>query len=250
MAAKQKFAGHDAEQHPKVHNWIRENLNLVDVRKFGQSNTKTDIMGDNIRFSCKYVSGTNTQVHLTTFNRFVELFCPPAEIASMLQQWLGSHNEYLFESWSRNYVNLSGEERRRHRIHSDKFENWQDLLAWFNDQKNNNNLMETLIASLDGEPPIEKMLWINKEKGYIKLIDVNKLLDYCKQDCEWINSPVPRGSTTTLWLYDRRRDTRIIHLQMKGSGNKNSDYHGMMFHIHETWPEDLVLNEESNFWLQ
>lgn len=250
MAAHEKQEGHWAEGHDSLHDWIRQRLNMTDVQSIGHTGTKTDIIADGTRFSCKYVSGTNTQVHLTTFRRFKELFQPPAEVSDMLERWLGSHDEDLFESWRQDHPDLSREELRRHRIHSDKFREWNNLLDWFNDNTQNGNLLETLIASLNGEPPVEKMLWINKKKGYIKLIDVNKLLSYCKEHCEWVNSPDPRGAGTTLWLYDRRKNTRIIHLQMKGSGNKMGDYHGMMFHMHETWPQDTVLNEETDFWLR
>lgn len=250
MAAKEKQEGHWAEGHSDLHDWMSRKLGYKDVRTLGHTGTKTDIIADSTRFSCKYPSGTNTQIHLTTLRRFSELFRPPADVAVMLERWLGNHDEQLFEEWSRDYPNLSREELRRHRIHSDKFADWNKLLEWFNDQTKNGNLIETLITSLNGEPPVEKMLWINKKKGYLKLIDVNKLLSYCKNNCEWVNSPDPRGAGTTLWLYDRNKGTRIIHLQMKGSGNKMGDYHGMMFHIHETWPEDMVLDEETDFWLR
>ena len=252
MSATEKFAGHWAEGHDSLHEWLCNKYQHTEIVTKGLSNTKTDMIGINAdgtetRYSCKYVSSVNTHLHLTTYNKFTSLFPAEADIHFALQQWLGSHTGDLFETWKQQLdVKLSPNELRRQRIHSDNLHNWSQVLNWLNQL----DLNRTLFQSLNNEAPVTRMVWINKIDGKIKVIDVNKLVEYMNINCEWQNSGSKQGEHTTLWYMDKLSQKRIMHLQMKGSGNVYGDYHGMMFHVYCNWPEEVVIHEEPNFWLR
>lgn len=252
MSATEKFAGHWAEGHNSLHEWLCNKYQHTEIVTKGLSNTKTDMIGINAdgtetRYSCKYVSGANTHLHLTTYNKFTSLFPAEADIHLSLQQWLGSHADNLFESWKQQMdVKWRPEELRKQRIYSDRLSNWSQVLSWFNQI----DLNRTLFQSLNNEAPVTRMLWINKKTGHITVIDVNKLVEYMNTNCEWQNSGSKRGEHTTLWYIDKQTQKRIMHLQMKGSGEKTGDYHGMMFHVFCNWPQGVVMHEESGFWLR
>jgi len=257
MGAKEKYEGHAAEQSQKLHDWLKVRFNLNDVKSDGSNRTKVDLIGQTSKstlfYSCKNVSGCNTQIHLTSLEALQKALDMPSNIYETFRRWFGSHNEILFETWkSELSVQLSNTEQRRHRIHSNNLTNWNSVLDWLNQNTSNKKLIKLLIQNLNPNEHLKNvnyMIWIHKLQHTIKIIDVEKLIDYISVNCIWMNSVVERGKYTTLWLVDTNTGQRIMHLQMKGSGNKLGDYHGAMFHIHDNWPPGVLIEEESNFYI-
>ncbi len=256
MGAKEKYEGHAAEQSSKLHDLLINKFNLSKVVPDGSSRTKIDLVGishdSTLFYSCKNVSGCNTQIHLTSVEALQKALDMPSSIYETFRRWFGSHNEILFESWKLEFPNLTPTELRRKRIHSNNLENWPSVINWLNDNTKNKKLIKLLIQNLnpkDETNNVNYMVWINKKDHTLKIIDVERLVDYISINCVWMNSTVERGKYTTLWLVDTNTNQRIMHLQMKGSGNKFGDYHGAMFHIHDNWPNGVLIDQESNFYI-
>lgn len=254
MGAKEKFEGHAAEQSQKLHDWLKVKFNLNKVDSDGSTKTKVDLIGEapesTIFYSCKNVSGHNTQIHLTTLESLQKTLDMPTSVYETLRRWLGSHDDNLFDVWkSEVESSLSATELRRRRIHNNNLKNWDDVLAWLNENTQNKKLIRLLMQNLnpnDTTKDVNYMIWLHKRQKTIKLIDVEKLVEYICSNAIWVNSTAERGKHTTVWLIDKNTGKKFMHLQMKGSGSKTRDYHGAMFHIHEYWP-DGVLIEESNW---
>ena len=248
MAAQQKAEGHFAEHHLDLHNYLKDKFNLDRVDVHGSTQTKTDVIGfrgeQTVRFSVKFGSIKNTQVWLPTLNSLCEAVPAFSTVRDQLNQWLGTYDSALFESWQAT-KSLTAAEVRRQRVGSDKIDNWDQVLEVFNQETQNCNILRPMLQAKGTEDPVQYLVWINKKKGGIEVVDMPKLIEHIVANSVWSNSQTKRGEHYNLWCNDKTTDKRIFHLQMKGSGI--GDYHCPMFHIHNNWPKELVVFEDPNF---
>ena len=250
MPAKEKHEGHWAEKHDKVLSWLKLELNLTDAEPMGQSNTKTDILGRHgpheVRFSLKYPSGRNCQVWLPTLKSLVEQVPYLKPVYTHLMKWLGTNDNHLFEEWVRlEKLSVNANEKRRQRLGSDKVLGFHQVLNCFDLATRDGSLLRPMLRARGDEPPVDHIVWLNKGKPGIEVVDADKFQQWIQKHGTWCNSPDRKGQHYNIWCMVEGR--KIFHLQMKGSGLNN--YHAPMFHIHNNWPKSMVIASDPTFKL-
>ena len=248
MPALQKKQGHDMEKNRQVHSWLTQNFQLTDCETLGQSNTKTDILGRHgphqVRFSLKYPSGKNCQVWLPTLKSLVEQVPHLKPVYTHLYKWLGTNDNHLFEEWVRlEKLDINADEKRRQRLGSDKILSFNTVLFCMDQATKDGSLLRPMLRARGDEDPVNFIVWINKTKPGIEVIDAEAFQQWIQKHGVWKNSADRKGQNYNIWCMVEGR--KIFHLQMKGSGY--SDYHAPMFHIHNNWPKSLVIKSDSTF---
>jgi len=249
MPAIEKQQGHDAEHHNLLHNWIKEFTGATDVTVEGSTQTKTDIItNNNIRFSHKFPTPRNTQVHLPTLASFHAKFNLPKEVYDPLEMFLGTFDLEKLASWEEKLgITLNANERRKRRVHSNHIPNFQNVLDYFTKITKDKSLLNYLLRQLRDEDPVDYLIWTSKKKGWSNLVDLDSYIDWLSEVSVWEASK----SGTTIFVKDPtwegKRARRLLYMQMKGSGK--SDYHAPMFHLYCNWPDKFILESKTNFWL-
>lgn len=217
---KAKKEGHDFED--VISDMLTERFGL----KFhveGASNTKIDVKDEQelVRLSVKNPSGKNTQIGLYTQQSFINaLEIQDQDIINFIGMFFGG-NEYS------NFP--------RHRMTRSNID--PNLNQKFTDFLNNNNAKILDLLATHGHNQVgdvNYMIWATKKNdpNSILLIDLSEFKKYLLQG-SWIQNE------TTFEF--RVNDTKLFHLQMKGSGPKyTSGYHSLMFHVHSNFDTKYV----------
>lgn len=195
----------------------------IDFTVEGASNTKVDIT-DNlgcVRFSVKNPSGKNTQIGLYTQQSFIHaLDIKDQDIIDFIEMFFGG------EKYS-NYP--------RHRLTRSNIDS--TLNQKFTDFLNNNKSKILDLLATHGHNQVNNvnyMLWATKKNDptSVLLIDLNEFKKDLLQG-EWIQNE------TTFEF--RVNNTKLFHLQMKGSGPKYTNgYHSLMFHVYKNFDDKYV----------
>lgn len=250
MPAIHKKEGHDAEEHELLHDWIKNFTGATDVDVEGSTQTKTDIITNTgVRFSHKYPSPRNTQVHLPTLASFHAKFNLPKDVYKNLEMFLGTFDTEVFNSWVKELnCKPSANEIRKQRIHSNHLPTFQVVLDYFNKITKDKSLLKYLLQQLREEDPVEYLIWTSKTKGWSQMIKLDDYIDWLAEVSVWEASK----NGTTIFVKDPtwegKRTRRLLYMQMKGSGK--GDYHAPMFHLYCNWPERFIIQEKKEFWLK
>src|SRR6056300_571874 len=134
MPAIHKKEGHDAEEHPLLHEWIKSFTGAADVDVEGSTQTKTDIITNTgVRFSHKYPTPRNTQCMLPTLASFHAHFNLPDDVYENLEMFLGTFDIEKVMAWQDKLgVKLSATELRKRRVHINHLPDFQCVLDYFN----------------------------------------------------------------------------------------------------------------------
>ncbi|NDB82916.1 MAG: hypothetical protein EB127_09285 [Alphaproteobacteria bacterium] len=249
MSKKEYDEGKRMEDNSVLHAYLQQIFNFDKVSAHGHNRTKGDILGHKdgktIKLTLKLGSQRNTQVHLPTLNSFAQDIGMPDDVHNTMHKWLGTVSFTEFESWLVEH-NASSKERKYKRLLAPSLKDWNKVISWFN--QNSEKIAKLLISSIDGEDPATYLIWINKKKGTIQILDIEKLIHYISTKCNWETGPGGGGSTIRCVT---EHGKPIFHLQMKGSGGTNGEYnHNPQFHIHINWPESVVIhNNYSSIFL-
>lgn len=238
MPSKEYYEGRELESNEILHKYLVEVLQFDQIDSDGSSKTKGDIIAtkdkDIIPMSLKNVSGKNTQVHLTSLNKLASVLEMPTKIKDHLELWLGTNDEDLFGLQSKN-IKLSKYEKSHNRICSHNIDGWKDVEEWFN--LNSKTILNLLIGSLNNERPSKYLLWNNKNNNVLKIVEIEKLIDYISEECKWITMP-----SGTVLRCITPQNKPILWMQMKGNRESGGYNHAPQFHIVENWPEKLVMH--------
>jgi len=249
MPAIHKQQGHDAEEHPLLHEWIKQFTGATQVAVEGSTQTKTDIVTDTgVRFSHKYPTPRNTQCMLPTLASFHAHFNLPNDVYENLEMFLGTFDAQKVLEWQKKLgVKLSATELKKRRIHSNHLPDFKCVLDYFNKITADKSLLKYLLQQLREEAPVQYLIWTSKKQGWSHLIDLDAYIDWLSKNSVWEASK----NHTTIFVKDTnwqgKRDRRLLYMQMKGSGK--GDYHAPMFHLYCNWPEQFILEQKTNFWL-
>lgn len=255
MPSQQYHDGRSMEENPVLHALLIETLKLdrIDTLGGGHTGTKGDTFGtvgdQRFPISVKYTGTQNTQVHLTTLEKFRNELSMPQDIFDRMEKFFGIIDTQRFLSW---FTTAPTEfEMHNKRMVSGHIDNWPTVLDWMNTKRR--EIAELCIKSIDGENPVRYLTWINKKNNKVTILDVETLIDFIATECTWEDGP--RGGTTIRCVYTVTNDKGkvkkkpIFSCQMKGSGGKNGEKdHCPQFHIHTNWPKPAVLH--SNLVLQ
>ncbi len=215
--------GHDFEE--ALADYLQENFNIP-FEVLGGNLTKIDIQSKNgkLRCSVKNPKNKNTQVALISQKSFIKSFgITDQKLIHFMACFFGSDHASAFP---------------RHRMSKSDIPN--NLNAKFTVLLNENKmkLFETLISRGNyKDRGVNYLLWANKKNSVedVIVIDIKKFKEEFKKG-NWI-----QNETTFDYIID---GTKILHLQMKGSGKKyTSGYHSLMFHLHSekfTKKENLI----------
>ena len=245
MGSEEYYAGRLMESNPFLHRKLVSILGYDDIFVDGSTGTKTDIIAVKNEVvhhnSIKNASGKNTQVHLTTLSKIAEVLSMPESIKNTLNMWLGTPDSNLFATWIEN-KNISSYEKNHNRLCSGNLENWQEVEDWFNKISSNQTLPKLLIQGLNVENPIKYLIWVNKKTKSFQVVDVNKLIEWIANDCNWITMP---DQTVLRCVTPDYKP--ILWLQMKGNKDKKKGgyNHAPQFHIVEHWPKEFIVHEGS-----
>lgn len=242
MGSLSYHEGRNMEKNISLHEYLNNIFGFSFMDSDGSSKTKTDIYGikDDVKtfFSVKNPKGKNTQVHLTSLNKFCSDTNTPLEVQNKLEVWLGTNDNDLFNSWSQN-LQLTNYEKNHNRLLSSNISNWTIVENWFNTINRSGVLPKLLIESLKNGEKSKYIVWVNKKTNIVKLIEVEKLINFIIKDCEWITMP---RKTVLKCLTPQGKP--ILSLQMKGNREEHGGYnHSPQFHIIENWPTDFVIKE-------
>lgn len=241
MASEEYWEGRLMESNNNLHDYLKTVLGFDQIEVDGGTGTKGDtfgIQGNNrMAISIKNASGVNTQVHLTTLNKFAQDLDMPQDIQDLLDRWLGTKEDKKFQIWQQG-LNLSRDELVHNRIKSQNISGWGKVENWMNEKNKDLSLPRLLIQSLNQENPAKFLIWINKKKGGLQIVDVNKLVAWIAEDCQWKTMP----SGTVLRCVTPRAEP-ILWLQMKGNRESYGYNHCPQFHIVSNWPKDLIIHE-------
>lgn len=239
MPSKEYYEGREMETNVNLHKYLIEKLNFDYVESDGSSSTKTDVLGikdgKQIPLSVKYVSGKNTQVHLTTLNKLSNDLNMPQDIKSLLDLWLGSKDGDWIENVPKQ-IKLTDYEIKHQRLKSSNIESWSKVEDWFNEMNKKDELLELLIQSLKKDASSKYLVWINKKTNNIEILYISKLIEYIKTKCKWITMP----SGTVLRCINPEGKP-ILWLQMKGNKEDYGYNHSPQFHIASNWPKELLI---------
>lgn len=246
MPSLEYYEGRDLESNILLHQKLIEIFEFDNISIDGSTKTKGDTFGlkdgTKTAISIKNASGSNTQVHLTTLKSFSNELKIPDSIKNMLDQWLGTNNDQLFKKWSEG-ITLSTYELDHNRLKSLRFSEWSKVVTWFNEKNKELVLPKYLIQ---GTSEAKYLVWVNKKKHTLQVIDVNKLVEWIGGHCTWISMP----SGTVLRCITPNKKP-ILWLQMKGNRENNGGYnHAPQFHIVDNWPKEFIIYENSNIQFQ
>lgn len=236
MSADDRQMGLDLEKNHIIHDIIRQITECDSVIVEGNSRVKSDITTNNgIRFSLKYTSGKSTQVYLTTLKAFNEKVNMPSNIYNSFDMFFGSSEKDKINMWMQK-LPLGSEEIRRSRVHTNNIDNINDMLSWLDD--NVDKICKFAFKSVDEmDKCVKYLIWASKKTGKVIISDVDKLIDIIKKRFKWY------CSDTVFHCINTITGEKILHLQMKGSGN---NYHCPQFHIHNNFPVESVVYESTN----
>lgn len=244
MPKKEYDEGRNMEHNEVLHEYLRNLFEFSEIRVEGNNRTKGDIVGEsndgNIKMTLKLGSQKNTQVHLPTLKSFANDSKMPDNVYDKLYKFFGTPDINIFQSWISD-ANASPKEKKYKRLLAPSIPDWEEVLIWFNNNKN--LISKILISRIDNECPAKYLIWINKKKGGIQIIDVEKLINYIDNECTWVTGV--RGGGSTLRCINKE-DKPIFHCQMKGTGGIGDEYnHNPQFHIHTYWPDSVVIHKNN-----
>jgi hypothetical protein len=206
---KSKKEGH------KFENFLAKKLGYyVD----GRSSTKVDIYKDNTFISVKNPTNKNTQISLTTQDKFIKAFKLNENLSNFIKDFFGGNHLENYNRHRKTYSQLD-----------------KQISSEFLDFLNNNPLqifeyVFTKGFEMNGSVNYLCMTSVKNDIDSVFYIDLNKFYSKFKNG-KW------SFNETTINFYIQ--DKKILHLQMKGSGKKYSNgYHGLQFHIHNNFSEE------------
>jgi len=198
----------------------------------GRPDTKVDVYDNEtgVAYSVKNVSKNHTQVALLSSRRFIEYFClQGTDCETFVRMFFGIPNNLGMSLVHLQHpdIALSDAERRQNRVYASNIP--QHIKDAFLDFMNANKMsvFDVIVRrGLNEGYPVTQMIWRNKKSKDIKFIPISDL-DKLVQTGSW-------SLNKTTLEFRTHDNTKLFHLQMKGSGKKyNSGYHGMMFHIYQ-----------------
>jgi len=239
MSSEHYHAGRGMEENTDLHAILKEQLEFDSIDVDGSTLTKGDVFGikgdTKTPISVKFASPKNTQVHLTTLNKFAELLKMPAENRAVFEKFLGVKNTEIFKSWT-GYT-LDAYEKSHQRIKGNKIAGWEETVAWVNSVKP--QLTKMLIQSIGDEDNVKYLVWIQKKTRVLQIVDVDQLVPWIIEKCVW--AITPKGTVLKCATPDGRP---ILTLQMKGNRLAEGGYnHDPQFQIYPYWPEEFVLHK-------
>lgn len=246
MASEQYWEGRLLESNITLHNELITALKFDKVEVDGGSDTKGDIIGitgnDRVHVSVKYASGGNTQVHLPTLNSLAKSLNMPTLIKDKLDMFLGTTDLAQFQTWSQG-IAVTAEEVKYKRLLSKHIADWHLVEQWFNDNKR--TIAVLLLQSLDNKDLAPWLVWANKKKGGLQVVDVNMLVDWIVKECTWVT--MPKGTVMRCALPSLKEGKigkPIFFMQMKNSGGTHGEYnHSPQFHLNKNWPKEFIVHE-------
>lgn len=244
MPSNQYYEGRNFEQNTTLFEALQKFFKFNTITSNGSTTTKSDIIGHynnkSVHISLKYASGANTQVHLPTLQSLAVQLELPESVYNKLDKFLGTNDQTQWQKWRKDFKpNLT--ETRYQRLLSSSINDWNEVITWFN--LNKRTVSKLLLQRLDSKNAVEYLIWAVKNKGSFQVIDVNKLIDYIDENCDWVT--MPKGTV----IRCQRRDNKkpIFFMQMKNSGGPPGGYnHTPQFHLCSNWPKDLVVYEKTN----
>jgi len=247
MPSNEYWEGRNLEKSQVLKDLAAEIFKLDKVESDGSTGTKGDLVGflaeKKINISVKYASGGNTQVHLPTLKSLASQLDMPKNVYDKLDRFFGTNDRAQWKSWCQG-LTLDLEENKYQRIKSKNIENWIEVETWFNNNKR--KIAVLLLQSLNNESPAPWLIWANKKKGGCQAIDVNKFIDWMVDNCQWIT--MPKG---TVLRFARPDGKPIFFVQMKNSGGPPDGYnHCPQFHLHNNWPKEFIIYENTKIQFQ
>jgi hypothetical protein len=230
---KGKLGGHAFERQ------LARFLGLPSESVLGHGRTKTDLKGHpkHRNINVKNPSGKNTQVFLTPTSRFLEELEPDAPTRAFIGLFFGTSDTEAFESRLKQHrITPSAldpdQELRRKRVLARNIPPGQieSAVQWFN--THHRVLFEVLFKRgyPDWQDEADTLAWAWK-KNDCESVRFYPLKDLYQKFRLGIWKMSESGST--LRLEHPKKGDPFLHLQMKGSGDKNSEgYHAMMFHMY------------------
>lgn len=201
----------------------------------GGTKTKVDIaLGAGFGISVKNPKNLNTQALLTPPSAFSRGMTPPEEVLVFMDLFFGSPSPQQFmivcEANRPHSTSLSTEDRRRQRVSSGSIppKLLVRSLRWFDDVsvKLFDLIFTTGYSNFVGKANYLAWAW---EKDNVESVKVYSMAMIRRNfhAAKWVVA----SSGTVLHLIHPVFG-KLMHLQMKGSGKKNSwEYHSMMFHV-------------------
>jgi hypothetical protein len=240
MPSKEYYEGRDMEKNKFLHEHLINFFKFDKIDSDGSTQTKTDVIGikngQKICLSVKNASGKNTQVHLTTLKKLTSDLNIPNNIVSKLILWFGTNDMNEFELLSSG-KKLSKYEMGHSRLSSNNIRDWDKVPEWFN--ANNRKITSLLIQSLNNGEKSKFLVWNNKVKKSLQIIDIPKLIDFIEKECIWITMP-----SGTILRCVTPNNKAILWLQMKGNHTDEGYNRCPQFHLVENWPEEIVLSKQ------
>lgn len=184
----------------------------------GKSSTKVDIYKDNIYISVKNPTHKNTQISLTTQDKFIRAFNLNKKLSNFVKDFFGGNHQVNYDRHRKTYSQLD-----------------KELSSTFLNFLNNNHykIFEYIFTKgfeMNAEVTHLCISSIKNDINSVFYIDLNKFYTKFKTG-KWL------FNETTINFYIK--DKKFLHLQMKGSGKKYSNgYHGLQFHIHNNFSEE------------
>ena len=199
---------------------VAEYLGKIKNQSFevrGQSYTKVDVISEDekIRVSVKNPRGKNTQCALLSQASFIQCMdIRDEDLQLFISQFFGNN---LWKKYNRHRLTTS---------HIDPKLN-KKFLNFLNSNKHRlYSLLLTQGTNLNVRENVNYMLWTTKKNS----VDHLFALDFVKFKPHYMKGSWIQNETTFEY---RVGDTKLLHLQMKGSGKRySSGYHSLMFHIH------------------
>jgi len=247
MASNEYWEGRNFEKNNVLKETVAKLFNFDSMDSDGSTDTKGDLIGikgeERTHISVKFASISNTQVHLPTLKSFASQLAMPDSVYEKLDKFFGTNDLEQWATWSTG-LNLDAEELKYRRIKSKNIKDWHEVEQWFNDNKR--KIAVLLLQTLDGNNPAPYLVWANKKKGGMQVIDLNKFVDYIEKHCTWIT--MPRGTVLRCAKpseVEGKIGKPIFYVQMKNSGGPPGGYnHYPQFHLHNYWPDDLVIYKD------
>lgn len=180
----------------------------------GASNTKVDLKSadDAYRYSLKNPSGASTQVALIVQNNFADALSLSDDERNAIGQFFGGD---AYADYPRHRKTMTDMSQDDNQLLVDLLNNNRDLI------------FDILVRSgykQIGDVNILGWATRKNDPNSVVQLSVDKLESFCRNG-EWV-----QNETTFFYMVG---DTKVFHLQMKGSGKKYTNgYHALMFHIH------------------
>ena len=249
MSSIEYWEGRNLEKNNVLKETVAKIFNFDSVDSNGSTDTKGDLVGINgdkrTHVSVKYASGGNTQVHLPTLRSLSDQLNIPINVFEKLDKFFGTNDLAQWAQWTEG-INLDAEEVKYRRIKSKNISEWEEVEQWFN--ANKRKIAVLLLQSLKDEDKAPWLIWANKKKGGFQIIDVNKFVDWIVDNCTWVT--MPKGTVLRCAMsstVEGKIGKPIFFVQMKNSGGPVGGYnHCPQFHLHNNWPPELVIYEDTN----